>query len=272
MLRRSWAVGLWSTCLLLGFGCEESKPDRCVPGESVACQDQNGCEGVKICDTNGLVFGACQCSADGSGAPGKRPSVVAAACMPGATRSCLGTNGCAGTATCNGSGTFGACQCSAPPTQLPSTRPNVLGAACRINADCGSSLICWAENEAGPVGSSGGPAKGYCTAACKTTADCSLFEQDGECMHFSDPTFGVCFAICSSTDAASCQGRSELACTTYAALSLPAPSGAAADSGLCTPHCSSDVDCAGGGQCNLAQPIASCIGESPDAGVADAGQ
>lgn len=272
MLRRSWVVCLWSTSLLLGFGCEESKPNRCVPGASVACQSPDGCVGVKICDTNGLVFGACECTVDGIGSPGKRPPVSAAACTPGATRSCLGANECAGKATCNDSGTFGTCQCSAPPTMLPSQRPNVLGAACRSNADCGNSLLCWAEDEAGPVGSTGGPAQGYCTAACKTAADCSLFQEAGDCVHFSEPTFGVCFATCSSAGAADCQGRSELACTTYAALSLTAPSGAAADSGLCAPHCSSDADCVGGGQCNQVQPIASCIGESPDAGALDAGQ
>ena len=271
MLRRSWVVCLWSASLLLGFGCEEEKPDRCVPGESVACQGTDGCEGVKICDTNGLVFGTCACTVEGTGAPSKRPSGTVAACMQGATRSCLGPSECPGTATCNDSGTFGGCECSAPPTLLPSLRPNVLGAACRINADCGSSLICWAENEAGPAGSTGGPAKGYCTAACKTAADCSLFQEAGDCVHFSDPTFGVCFATC-STGTAGCQGRSELACTAYAALSLTAPSSAPADGGLCTPHCAADADCVGGGQCNQAQPIASCIGESPDAGAPDAGQ
>jgi len=81
----------------------------------------------------------------------------------------------------------------------------------------------------------------------------------------------VCFATC-STGTAGCQGRSELACTAYAALSLTAPSSAPADGGLCTPHCAADADCVGGGQCNQAQPIASCIGESPDAGAPDAGQ
>jgi hypothetical protein len=257
--------------VLLGFGCEESKPDRCVPGESVVCQSADGCEGVKICDTNGLVFGTCECTVQGSGSPSHRPSSTAAACMAGASRSCVGANECAGTATCNDSGTFGTCQCSAPPTVLPSQRPNVLGAACRSTADCGSSLVCWAEDQAGPTGSSGGPAHGYCTATCKTATDCSLFQDPGDCVHFSDPTFGVCFATCSSSaGAAGCQGRSELACTTYAALSLAAPSTAAAG-GLCTPHCSSNADCVGGGQCDLAQPIASCIGESPDAGTIDAG-
>jgi hypothetical protein len=256
--------------LLLVFGCEESKPDRCIPGESVACGGTDGCEGVKICDTNGLVFGACQCTPDTTGSSNQHPSGSVQACMPGATRSCLGANECTGTATCNDSGTFGACQCTAPST-LPSKRPNLLGAACRSNADCGSSLICWAEAEAGPAGSTGGPAQGYCTAACKNTADCSLFQTPGDCLHFSDPNFGVCFATC-STGAAGCQERAELACTSYAALSLTAPSGAAADSGLCAPHCGSDADCAGGGQCNQAQPIASCIGEAPDAGAPDAGQ
>jgi hypothetical protein len=155
---------------------------------------------------------------------------------------------------------------------VPSTRPNVLGAPCRSNADCGSSLLCWAENAAGPPGSIGGPARGYCTAACRSAADCSLFQQPGDCLHFSDPSFGVCLAACESGAAGVCQGRSELVCSTYAALSLTAPSGAAADSGLCAPHCSSDADCVRGGQCNLAEPIASCIGESSDAGAADAGQ
>jgi hypothetical protein len=272
MLRRSWVVSLWGTSLLLAFGCEESKADRCRPGESVACQGENGCEGVKVCDTNGLVFGACECAVDGGGSPGKRPPVVAAACMAGATRSCLGANECTGTARCNVSGTYGPCECSAPPTVVPSTRPNVLGARCRINADCGSSLICWAENEAGPAGAIGGPAQGYCTAACKSSADCSLFQEPGDCLHFSDPSFGVCLASCGAGAPGACQERSELACSTYTALSLTAPSGAAADSGLCTPHCSSDADCLGGGQCNVSQPIASCTGESPDAGAPDAGQ
>jgi hypothetical protein len=155
---------------------------------------------------------------------------------------------------------------------LPSKNPNLLGAPCRINADCGTSLICWAENETGPAGSTGGPARGYCTAACRTTADCMLFQEAGDCVHFSDPTFGVCFASC-NTAAPECQRRSDLACTTYAALSLTAPSNIpGTGDGLCAPHCSSDADCGRGGQCNLAQPIASCTGESPDAGPPDAGQ
>jgi hypothetical protein len=261
----------WAACagmLLLLFGCEDTKTPRCVPGESVACLGAGQCEGSKVCDTNGLVFGSCQCSlgSAGSAPPGSR-SAPAAACVPGATRVCLDGNGCTGVATCGDSGTFSACQCPTPPSRVPALQANVLGARCLGNAQCGSSLVCWAASETGP-GALGGAAAGYCTAPCQKTADCTLFEQPGDCVQFAGATYGVCLASCTSSAGeapeASC-GRSDLACATYTALSLATPDPAAPERGLCVPHCSSDAEC-GARSCDLAQPVATCVG-GPDAGA-----
>jgi hypothetical protein len=268
MLKKYWAVCAGS--LLLLFGCEDTKSPRCVPGERLSCLGAGDCEGVKICDTNGLVFGSCQCSV-GSVDPrssGSLPPVTG--CVLGATRACLDANGCTGVATCGDSSTFGACQCSSSPSMVPALQANVLGASCTRNSQCGSSLICWAATETGP-GALGGAAGGYCTAACRDTADCTLFQGPGDCVHFADAMYGVCLAACSSQasegEELGC-GRSDLACATYAALSLTAPAATAPD-GLCVPRCSSDAEC-GTRQCDRAEPIATCVG-GPDAGAADAG-
>jgi hypothetical protein len=266
MLNRYWAA--CAASLLLLIGCEDTKTPRCTPGEEVACPGADGCEGVKICDTNGLVFGSCQCSLGSvsSPPPGSRP--VVNGCVSGATRACLDADGCTGVATCGDSGTFGACQCPTPPSKVPSLRPNVLGAACLGNSQCGSSLVCWAASETGP-GALGGAAGGYCTAPCQDIADCTLFEQPGDCVHFAGATYGVCLADCRATEsdagASSC-GRSDLACANYTALSLPGPNQLAPEAGLCVPHCRSDAEC-GARSCDLAEPVATCVG-GPDAGDA----
>jgi len=274
MLKNLWRVCRWgaSCTALLLLGCEQTGTLHCVAGESVACVGAGECAGVKVCDTNGLVFGSCMCpvplTEHEPGSSNSPPS----GCALGETRACVGADECQGVATCGDSGTFGSCQCSGSAIRVPSLRPNVLGAACRNNAECGSSLICWAEYENGP-GTTGGPAGGYCTAACRGPADCTLFEQPGDCWLISGETFGVCLATCSSQSASpGCGERAEVGCASYAALTLTAPAAAAPDQGLCAPQCHSDAEC-GARRCDTSSstPVATCVG-GPDAGVADAGQ
>jgi hypothetical protein len=270
MLKNLWIVCGWcaSCSALLLLGCEQTETLHCVPGEAVSCLGLGDCAGTKICDTNGLVFGSCMCPVPLAD-PGRRSSsVLPTGCARGETRSCVGPNECQGSATCGDSSTFGACQCLQPQIRLPASRPNVLGAACRSNAECGSSLICWAEYENGP-GSTGGPAGGYCTAACRGPADCTLFEQPGDCWLSAGANFGVCLATCDPASSTVCGGRTAVACATYAALSLAGPAVLGADPALCAPRCQSDTEC-GERRCDTSGPVATCVG-GPDAGVVDAG-
>jgi len=272
MLKNLWRVGRWvvSCSAVLLLGCEQTETPRCVPGESVACRGAGDCAGTKVCDTNGIVFGSCMCLVPGSDPSPRSSNAPANGCVLGDTRACLGPDECQGVATCGDSGTFGACQCPAVGIRVPSRRPNVLGAACRSNSECGSSLICWAEYENGP-GATGGAAGGYCTSACRGSADCTLFERAGDCLLVAGSTFGVCVATCSTLSSSTeCAGRTDVACATYSALTLTAPAATAAEQGLCVPACRSDAEC-GARQCDQSGPVATCIG-GPDAGVADAGQ
>jgi hypothetical protein len=81
----------------------------------------------------------------------------------------------------------------------------------------------------------------------------------------------LCVATCSTLSSSTeCAGRTDVACATYSALTLPAPAASAAEQGLCVPACRSDAEC-GARQCDQSGPVATCIG-GPDAGVVDAGQ
>jgi len=197
MLRRCIAIGLGLTLTLwMGSCAEDTKPD-CLLGETATCVGANGCAGTHVCEIPGR-FSACTCD-DAAVAPPAPPdsSPVGFGCSAGETRACVGPSDCTGVSTCDGSGTFGPCRC--PSTTLPpGSRPNVLGAACRTNADCGTSLLCWAENETGPTGVEAGPAGGYCTARCQIQSNCAVFEQTSECIYFGDAgTFGLCFEAAS---------------------------------------------------------------------------
>lgn len=270
MLTNLFRVCRWSASCsaLLLFGCEQTDTLHCVPGESVACVGAGDCAGTKVCDTSGIVFGSCMCPIPLSD-PGPRSSnPPPSGCERGDTRACLGPDACEGVATCGDSGTFGACKCTQSEIPLPSLRPNVLGAACRNGSECGSSLTCWAQYEDGPSGL-GGPVGGYCTAACRGPADCTLFQQPSDCWLAAGATFGVCLATCSDpASTTGCGGRAELACATYAALSLVAPASQSADPALCVPHCQSDAEC-GERHCDTSGPVSTCVG-GPDAGVANA--
>jgi hypothetical protein len=274
MLKNFWRVCRWGALAsaLLCWGCAETETLHCVAGESAGCVGVADCAGVKVCDTNGLVFGSCMCPVPLSEQGPRSSNSVTRGCAPGDSRACRGADECEGIATCGDTGTFGTCQCSAPVLRVPSLRPNVLGAACRSSAQCGSSLICWAEYENGP-GATGGPAAGYCTASCRASADCTLFEQPGDCWLAAGATLGVCLARCSDpASSTACAGRTEVACATYAALAL---AGQAAEQGLCAPQCHSDAECGErrcdtGGASAGSGPVATCVG-GPDAGVVGAG-
>jgi hypothetical protein len=176
MLKNLWRVCRWgaSRAPLLLLGCEDTGTPRCVPGESVACVGVGDCAGLKVCDTNGIVFGSCMCPVPVVERSPRSSSSVPSACVLGSTRACLGADGCEGVATCGDSATFGACQCAGGTIRVPGLRPNVLGAACQNDSECGSSLSCWAEYESGPGQRAGLPAAtAPPPAAARQTARCS---------------------------------------------------------------------------------------------------
>lgn len=257
-LRLSVALSALALSALFSGGCEDAEKERCVPGETLACQGEDGCAGTRICELTGRLT-SCRCdeAVARPNPPASRDLTIG--CTRGATRDCLGPNDCQGVSSCNGSGTFSACRCESS-SELPyGSRANVLGAPCGSNSECGTSLFCWKESATSLAGLSGGPAGGYCTARCQLQPDCAAFEATGNCLVFAEGTPGLCFAGCTTAPPdpaeAQCGARSNVTCVADA----PAPA-------LCLPTCDTDQDCPGG-RCTVTARVGTCVLDTPpDAG------
>lgn len=207
-------IGPLTSLALLISGCPEPETADCIPAEPRECRGPDGCAGEQMCNASGFGWGECMCRRappNTAGSPGTSPPPLG--CTPGSTRSCRGNNPggeCNGVATCDSSGTYGACVCSQVPGGVPGLRPNVLGVACTRNADCGTSLRCWEEDE-GLGGVLGAPAGGYCTSFCRSEADCAVFDSSAGCVRFSSSEIGFCIAGClaqpPTADPTLCQDR-----------------------------------------------------------------
>ncbi|WP_437784638.1 hypothetical protein [Sorangium sp. So ce1097] len=130
-----------------------------------------------------------------------------------------------------------------------------LAARCEVDADCGSSGVCIPESDPDFFG--GGPAGGYCTAACAGDGDCA--GEGSVCIG------GACLLGCTmgqpplesivmELDPGKCQGREDLRCDTFE------------DASICLPSCGSDSECAGGRRCDPRWNL--CVDE-PTTGLPD---
>ncbi|WP_433935903.1 hypothetical protein AB3662_14395 [Sorangium cellulosum] len=114
-----------------------------------------------------------------------------------------------------------------------------LAARCEADADCGPSGVCIPESDSEFFG--GGPAGGYCTAACSEDSDCAGEGSvciGGACL--LGCTMGVppLESLATELDPGKCQGREDLRCD------------ALDDASICVPSCGSDGQCTGGRVCD----------------------
>lgn len=152
---------------------------------------------------------------------------------------------------------YGPCDCSDPPrngmggaSMDDGTRP-LVGRQCTEDAQCGAGLSCFeaASNEF----FGGGPAGGYCTVQCASTAECTAIDPLTQC------EAGLCLRTCRSMDPTSvaenkCLSRHDVVCQSAAYLSIEEFTGLR-QPGLCLPQCGSDQDCGGGRFCDLARGV-----------------
>lgn len=199
-------------------------------------------------------------SSSGSGGSGGSGSALAGSdaggagaeptsCTPGEVRACLFDRLCSGEQACNAEGTaFGPCECGRAPGVV-----GVIGAACDSDASCGSGGVCFAATGNQYAGA-GGPAKGYCTAACEDNADCSARDPLSRCVGGLGPGgASYCIRTCESKEPApgeaKCLNRPEVMCLSIAADGVagfePGP-----QQGVCVPRCGSDTDCPAGRFCH----------------------
>jgi hypothetical protein len=124
-----------------------------------------------------------------------------------------------------------------------------LAAACTSDATCGFGLTCLTDTIDDPV-FGGGPAGGFCTAACSGDADCASL--GGVCLQIDPGQSGRCTLPCTigpainsvaslfdPLDPTKCLGREDLRCGK-----------ATGDIGKCLPTCGEDAQCHDGRSCD----------------------
>jgi hypothetical protein len=217
------------------------------------------------------------------------PPLDASRCVPGQTSTCVGV--CQGFAlgyqVCAADGrSYGSCICPAvapiasiggdvvvippridPGSQVPVDVPGALpraasiGASCVRDADCGGDLNCF-EADTDSLGL-GGPAGGYCTTGCDTSADCTAIERASTCGTLGGRSLCVhtCRSQAPEAGVDKCLARPDLTCVSSAALGDEEPTDEP-QFGVCLPRCQSDAGCAGQ-RCDLSTGL--CTAE-PRAG------
>ena len=119
-----------------------------------------------------------------------------------------------------------------------------VGSACKVDPQCAPGLTCLPDTAADPI-FGGGPAGGFCTAACSGDLDCATF--GGVCFQLDPTQPGRCTLACTigppiggvadyfaALSGDKCLGREDLRC------------GKAKEGvGLCLPTCGSDAQCPG---------------------------
>jgi hypothetical protein len=198
---------------------------RCVPGQTLTCLGvcQGFGLGYQVCAADGLSYGECICPAVApiASVGGDGVIVIPPRFDPG----------------------------SQVPVGVPGPGAGRIGASCARDADCGGTLNCF---EAGTDSFAfGGPAGGYCTTGCDTSAACTAIDRASTCGSLGGRQ--LCIHTCRSQapeeGAEKCLGRPDLSCLSAAALGDEEP----ADEpqfGICAPRCQSDAGC-GGRRCDL---------------------
>lgn len=216
-------------------------------GSAAGCSDDGAPREVLVADAG---------PADAAGPALSEPDASAGGggqvCEPGATRACELDLLCSGVAACAPDGRgFGACECSTAAL----VGSGVVGASCEADADCAGGATCLTEAGTRWRGLAGGPAGGYCSFPCTTTAECTERDAQSRCLPFSEELGSYCIRSCLSKqpepDEAKCLNRPDLACVSGAAQGLELVSSERQE-GYCGPLCGSDSDCGEGRVCHRA--------------------
>lgn len=121
-----------------------------------------------------------------------------------------------------------------------------VGAHCQADADCESDLVCVTEEMPGVI-AAGGPAAGYCTAACSSSADCAALDELSSCL-FRAENDGFCISRCLAGVGGELKCTDEDGARLQACTVIGQP-GSTID--VCLPRCNSNADCTGGRVCDL---------------------
>jgi len=203
----------------------------------------------------GGASGTFACGSDSSSGSGGSAGTVLEGGSPGGTGGSGGDGGTGGGGAAGSGGTGGGTLTD-------------LGRACETDDTCGPGLRC--VTAASGLLTSGGPARGYCTAECGTDGgtDCTEFAPDAICLNFGDELNAALYCVQACTfgpadqadfSADKCHGRQEVACAplfrpTGTLCTTDAQCGTEEICGdtecfevvpACLPQCNSDADCAG---------------------------
>lgn len=170
---------------------------RCTQTGAAVCVCLFICDSGLSCTVNGGVCygGASACNSLGNAkcccpsgqtwSDGAQECIAAGVCLPGSTKSCTESNGCAGTQTCDVIGTWSPCvqndsSCgAATPTPTPTSAP----AGCNFNSSCLATRREWMPNH--PIcgtctngtticGTWEGEAGVQKAACCNGVSDCNI--------------------------------------------------------------------------------------------------
>jgi hypothetical protein len=207
-------------------GATASGEARCVPGQTLTCLGvcQGFGLGYQVCADDGRSYGECNCPAV---APIATAGVGDAIVIPPRVN-----------------------PGSLVPVDVPGgPTAGRIGASCVRDADCGGTLNCF-EAATDSFGF-GGPAGGYCTTGCDTTAACTAIDRASTCGSLGGRQ--LCIHTCRSQAPAEgqdkCLGRPDLTCLSAAALGDEEPT-QEPGFGVCAPRCQSDAGC-NGRRCDL---------------------
>lgn len=212
---------------------------HCVPGQTLSCMGVCGepVAGYQVCAADGRSYGQCECPPPARvGPPGTEGNGVATL-VPGLGLPVVPLR---------------------PVPSEPERGTGVIGAACQRDADCSGGLDCL-DGATDSLGA-GGPSRGYCTKPCDSLAECTGVDPLSACAVLAGQN--VCARLCESQAPLDgedkCLGRSELTCTSLAALGEEPSEGA--QLGICVPACQSDAACPGR-HCDLRTGL--CTDEAP---------
>jgi hypothetical protein len=225
------ALGLGAPLLLLAQALTSCGSDEdnspCVAGQTIDCSGPALCEGRQTCNADGQSFGTCLCEV-AAGGGGAGPT---------------GSGGTTGTAT---GGTTMTAEASVP---------GGVGTPCANDTQCptapdGSApLVCLLSSSNAEFLGLGGPQGGYCSAPCRSSAECALLDPTSGCGLIDQTTGdGFCLGICQAGNtegALKCGADRAQACISTQANPT---------FGLCFPACQSDLGCGEGRFCDDSDP------------------
>jgi hypothetical protein len=228
------ALGLGVPLLLLSQALTSCGSDEdaspCVAGQTIDCSGPGLCEGRQTCNDDGQSFGACLCEVGATGGGGTGPTPGSGGTSNDATGGTTMTGG--GASVPGGVGT-----------------PCASDAQCPTAADGSAPMVCILSSSNTEFLGLGGPQDGYCSAPCRSSAECALLDPSSGCGLIDQTTGnGFCLGVCQPGNA-----DGALKCGADRAQScLASPTNPAL--GLCFPSCQSDLACGDGRFCDSSDP------------------